>query len=326
MAVDVAWNELQLLARQIARARRQSAPDLLVAPPNDAVVLDWPQSRGALAVCVDATIEGVHFERSAAPRAVGWKACARALSDLAATGARPRGVLLALSAPRATSQRWLSSALGGVERCAARYGAQLLGGDTSASHGSRALTVCAVGRIERTWRALGRDGGRPGDLLVSSGAFGGSSLGRHLRFAPRFEAARAFVRAGARAMLDVSDGLALDAWRLAEASRVRLDLERVPVHRSAFRVARAHGRTPVWHALFDGEDYELLALLPPQGLARARRAWPGLELLGRARVGAGLWVASELAREAELSAQRGRSGGASFVRLDPRQQGYVHGR
>jgi len=119
-------------------------------------------------------------------------------------------------------------------------------------------------------------------------------MGRHLDPAPRFEVARYLWAHGATALMDVSDGLALDLSRIAELSRVRIDLERVPVHRDARRLARRSGRTAREHALADGEDYEILATLAEQSwraLARsAARRFPELVQIGRVRRGSGLWL------------------------------------
>jgi thiamine-monophosphate kinase len=127
-----------------------------------------------------------------------------------------------------------------------------------------------------------------------TGPVGGSRLGRHLEPRPRFDEAHFLARGGARALMDVSDGLALDLARLADASRVRIELTRVPVHADARRAARASGRSPRAHALGDGEDHELLATLAPQAWAhlegRARGLFPALSVIGRVAPGSGLFL------------------------------------
>lgn len=267
---------------------------------HDAAVL--PPARGRPVLCVDQTVEGVHFRRDADPRLVGRKAAARALSDLAATAARPRGILLALSAPRARSSKWIEAVLAGARSMARSVGADLVGGDLSATPGPAAIAVAAYGSLEGD--PPGRHRARPGDLLVLTGPVGGSSKGRHLTFRPRFAEARALHRAGAKAMMDTTDGLAWDLFRLARASRVRIDLElaAVPVHRDA---------PSLEHALRDGEDYELVATIPAAGLARARRRIPRLRAIGRVRAGSGLWLV-----DAEGRSRRWRRS----------EGGYEHGR
>lgn len=247
---------------------------------HDAAVLDL---RGRAAVCVDQTIEGVHFRRGADPRLVGRKAAARALSDLAATAARPRAVLVALSAPPSRDPKWIEAVLAGARSMARECGAELVGGDLASARGPATLAVSAVGVVGGRSRPPGRDRARPGQALVLTGPVGGSLAGRHLSFRPRVDEGIALRAAGATAMMDTTDGLAWDLFRLARASRVRLDLllADVPVHRDARSLERA---------LADGEDYELVATLDVKALARARRAIPTLRVVGRVRAGTGLWL------------------------------------
>jgi thiamine-monophosphate kinase len=267
---------------------------------HDAAVL--APSRGRPVLCVDQTVEGVHFRRDADPRLVGRKAAARALSDLAATAARPRAILLALSAPRARSSKWIEGVLAGARSMARSVGADLVGGDLSAAHGPAGLTVAAYGELDGD--PTGRDRARPGEILVITGAVGGSSKGRHLEFRPRLAEGQALRRAGATAMMDTTDGLAWDLFRLARASRVRLelDLAAVPVHRDARSLE---------DALRDGEDYELVATLPPSVVARARRKITSLRAIGRVRAGSGLWLVDASGRSRRWRRSEG---------------GYEHGR
>src|SRR5262249_59963842 len=104
--------------------------------------------------------------------------------------------------------------------------------------------------------------------------FGGSALGRHLAIEPRFHAGRWLASLGATAMMDVSDGLARDLARIAELSRVRIELGFVPIHDDARRAARRDGRRALDHALDDGEDHELVATLPRSVVLRALREAP----------------------------------------------------
>ncbi len=281
------WNE-DSLHRWMSRTL---APRGLAAGfGNDAAVLAGRLERAVL--CVDQAIEGVHFLAGAPQPAVARKACARALSDLAASGAFPRAVLLALRAPRGESEARLRQLVRGVAGEASRHGAQLVGGDTSCAPGPLSLTVTAVGELGRASRAVSRSRARAGQIVVATGPFGGSGLGRHLRIEPRFDAGRWLVRLGATAMMDVSDGLALDLWRIARASKVEIALGHVPIHRDARRAARRSGRPALHHALFDGEDHELVATLPatavPRALREAAKRFPNFALLGAVRRGAGL--------------------------------------
>ena len=130
--------------------------------------------------------------------------------------------------------------------------------------------------------------------MVLTGAVGGSALGRHLRFEPRLAEGRWLAARGASALMDVSDGLAWDLFRLARAAGVAIELDELPVHPDALRAAKRSGRDPRDHALHDGEDHELIATLAPRAAARvereAARQCAGLRVVGRVTRGRGLWI------------------------------------
>lgn len=245
---------------------------------------------------VDPTVEGVHFERGdLRPHAIARKAFGRAASDFAAAGAQPRWALVSLELPSRTPDG-LARAIGrAVARAAHRFGIEVLGGHTSI--GARrevALHVHLLGTASRT--PLGRSGARRGDALLATGTFGGSRLGRHFHPRPRLEIVEKLRRTlPVHASIDVSDGLSLDAARIARASRLALILDpaRIPIAAAARRLARRTGRTPLDHALGDGEDYELLLALPSSACASAQallRRW-GVKAteVGSFRRGSGLW-------------------------------------
>lgn len=276
-------------------ARRLPSGALAGSRLHDAVVLRADRSRPAL--CVDQTIAGVHFDRRTPPRRVGAKAAGRALSDLAAAAARPRALLLALAAPAELDELWLRRAITGVMRAGEEHGAELVGGDLARTSGPATLAVTALGRVTGRGRPPGRDRARAGQVVVLTGAVGGSSLGRHLRIRPRIAEGIWLHARGATAMMDVSDGLAWDLFRLARSSGVRVEIEEVPVHPDAKRLARRTRRSARDHALHDGEDYELVATLPARAvervLAEAPRRCPGLQVVGRVRRGRGVLLAED---------------------------------
>jgi thiamine-monophosphate kinase len=208
-------------------------------------------------VTQDALLEGVHFRLDWTTwRDLGWKAAAVNLSDLAAAGAEPEALVVSLGLPSATELDDVVELYEGM----AETGVPVVGGDTTAAERVY-LSVTAVGRSPRV---PGRSGARPGDLLVVTGPLGGSSAGfkalregrgshhvaTHLRPALRLEEGRRLARV-AHAMLDVSDGLAVDAGRLASRSgcKVSIDLHCVPLAAGLEDLAF-------------GEDYELLAATP----------------------------------------------------------------
>lgn len=297
----------------LARTAPKKVSGLEGALGSDAIALRASRSRRYW--CTDQTIEGVHYESDVSPSVAGAKACARALSDLAASGATPEAVLLALSVPVGEAEARLKRGIGGVRRMARKHGAELVGGDLSAAGDHWHWTVTAIGRQSTERRSVDRRGGRAGDVLVVSGAVGGSQLGRHLKIQPRIEAGRALFDAGARAMLDTTDGTALDLVRLAEGSGVGLRLDDLPVHAHAKRAARTSGRSALEHALTDGEDHELFALLPPSAWKRLSRSLvrriPGLTAIGRATRRPGVLLELEDGRTLDLADYEGWDHGRS---------------
>jgi len=235
------------------------SPGLALGPGDDAVVL----RDGGLAAATDLTVEGVHYEPGAPGRAVGRKAAGRALSDLAAVGARPGGLMVGIAVREPARARGIAA---GARAAARAAGVAVVGGDTKESRGAETIAVTALGLVEGP-PALPRSGGRPGDALFVTGPLGGSPGGRHLRPRPRIAEGLALRRRRlATACIDISDGLARDLHRLCRASRSGALLEgwRVPIHADA---RRGRGGDPLGRALFDGEDYELLFAVAP---AKAR--------------------------------------------------------
>src|SRR5690242_6684864 len=171
----MSWSEDDL-HRWLARAPRPRG--IFGSTGHDAAVLR--DLGGRAVVCTDQCVEGVHFESRTPPRAVGHKACARALSDLAATAARPRAVLLAIDAPPRTAEAWLQHAIEGVRETARAFGADLVGGDLCASTGPLRLSVTAIGAFSGRRAPPGRDRARVGQRVLLTGPVGGSILGRHL--------------------------------------------------------------------------------------------------------------------------------------------------
>lgn len=237
----------------------------------------------------------------------------RALSDLAATAAEPRALLLSVRAGAEVEERAIRGWIQGVRDAGSRHGAELAGGDLASAPGPASLCVTALGEYRGRGRPPGRDRAKAGDWVLISGPVGGSRLGRHLRFSVRIEAGRRLhVRYGARALMDVSDGLAWDLYRLARASGVRVRLHDVPIHRDAHRAASGGEHNALWHALHDGEDHELIAVMSP---AEARRALEdpsqelkGLSWLGRIEKGVGLVLDSSLTGERDRLWTQGEGG------------------
>jgi thiamine-monophosphate kinase len=240
---------------------------------------DAAQLGGGVVVTQDALVEGVHFTLDRISwRDLGWRAAAVNLSDLAASGAEAEALIVSFAAPGSTEAADVVELYEGL----AETGVPVAGGDTTAA-AEIVLSVTAIGRAERV---PGRAGARPGDVLVVTGPLGAAGAafrgGGYVRPPLRLEEGRRLART-AHAMLDVSDGIAVDAGHLARRSGVRVvvDLDRVPL---------APGATV--DDLGFGEDFELLAAVADAG---------GLAEIGRVEEGEGV----ELRLRGEPYALRG---------------------
>jgi thiamine-monophosphate kinase len=246
--------------------RIEPHPLVRVGVGDDAAVLRWAHERDCL-VMVDMLADGVDFRLSEIdPRRAGRKALAVNLSDAAAMAARPLAAVVALSLPRAGAGQLAERLYEGLLPLAAAYNVAIAGGDTNTWGGP--LCICVTLLAESTGSGpLLRSGGRAGDRLLVTGWLGGSILGKHLDFEPRVrEAITLHERYTLHACLDISDGLALDLWRLCQASGCGavIELAALPLAEAARRQAQQTKQPAHFHALSDGEDFELLLAVPPQ--------------------------------------------------------------
>jgi thiamine-monophosphate kinase len=258
-----------------------------------------------LLFCIDGLVEGIHFDRRiSTPFDVGWKAVSVNLSDIAAMGGRPLVAVVSVSAPTERGPAVIEEVMEGAAALSESYGVQIVGGDVSEGP-SLHVVVAVLGALPEGRAPVTRTGARAGQLLLVTGVLGEASFGlklglsgrgadsefviRHRRPEPRLAEGEIAAAAGATSMIDISDGLILDAYRLAAASGVRLaiDLRSVPtpdisemsveesmpeaggsdsprgaVHAEALR-----------HALAGGDDYELLFTLDREKLAELEKLW-----------------------------------------------------
>jgi len=308
--------EFDLLERVRARLA-PTGPRVRVGSGDDAAVT---VPGGATATSVDALVEGVHFRREqAALPQIGHKALASALSDLAAMGAEAGEAYVVVGVPPDLDEEGCMELIEGIAVLAEQTGTTLAGGDVSrAPVLTLALTV--VGHAEDPESLVYRGGAEPGDALLVSGELGGAAAGlllleqpglegavgpktaarlrrRQLEPTPRLRAGRALAGAGARAMIDLSDGLGGDAVHLARASGVglRIDAGALPLARGLAELAAAAGRDPLELAVSGGEDYELLVALPQQrlgaaGVALGEAAEAPLAQIGEVVAGSGVEI------------------------------------
>ncbi len=308
--------EFELLAR--LRERLPPAGRRVLVGSGDDAAVTVPG--GATATSIDALVDGVHFRRETAGLTqIGRKALAAALSDLAAMGAEPGEAYVAVGVPPDLDEDGCLELFDGIATLAAATGTTLAGGDVTRAP-ALTLVVTVVGHAADPERLVTRAGARPGDALVLTGQLGGAAAGllllnrpelaatvdaatadelrqRQLDPTPRLTAGQALAAAGARAMIDLSDGLGGDAVHLARAGGVglRIDAAALPLAPGVAEVAAAAGRDPLELAAAGGEDYELLAALAPELLSEALRtvaatAEGGLRQVGEAIAGAGVEI------------------------------------
>jgi len=226
-----------------------------------------PKANEDLLFTTDFLIEDVHFRRALfPPDAVGHKALARSLSDIAAMGGDPQFCLLSLALPLGIGSDWLTAFFRGFLKLAKKYGTTLAGGDLSRS----AKVTCDVMVCGSTpkGKALRRDGAKPGDVLYVSGKLG-RGWEKYQRPEPRIALGKQ-LRGRATAAMDLSDGISMDLNRMCKASGVSATLQRIPLAKGASLEAALHG----------GEDYELLFAMPrrlkaPKGCFRVGTIEPG---------------------------------------------------
>lgn len=292
-----------LLARIVPRLPR--GRDTLLGPGDDAAVVAAPDGR--VVVSTDVLVDGQHFRRRwSSGRDVGFRAAMQNLADIAAMGARPTALVVALAVPDGVEPEWLEDLADGLAEACGDVG--VVGGDLSAG---TELSVAVTVLGDLAGRApVRRDGARPGDVLAHAGVRGRSAAGHavleagldgfaelvddYRRPRPPLAAGIEAAIAGATAMLDVSDGLLRDALRIAQAGGVALDLDE-PV--TAFAedlevlapAARALGADPERWVLAGGEDHGLLATFPPgvalpapfRAVGRVLAGEPGVTVAGR---------------------------------------------
>ncbi len=253
-----------------------SRDDVVLGVGDDAALLSVPEGH-ELVVTVDTLVAGVHFPLDTAAENIGHKALAVNLSDLAAMGASPAWVTLALTLPT-IDHDWLQAFAGGFFALADLYPVQLVGGDTT--RGPLSITVQAMGFVPRG-EALRRDGAQPGDVVLVTGTLGDAALAlqqladapaglrwRLDRPVPRVAAGMA-LRGLASSAIDISDGLLADFGHILTASGVgaELQVDRLPRSVDFMRVVGGAGHAD-WYRLplAGGDDYELCLTVPPAQL------------------------------------------------------------
>lgn len=280
------FNELDLIG-WIKAHHSGKTRNLILGIGDDCAAIK-PARGKVMLVTTDTLTEGVHFSRKSAPaKLLGGKSAAVNLSDIAAMGGEPKYALLSPCFPRGLERKWIKDFLKGFHETLKQYGCILIGGNVSSAKDWISVTVTVLGQIAEN-RIIKRDGARPGDLIYITGTPGDSPMGldlllsgrkpgdkaekylvsRHLSPTPRVEWGRLIAEKGlASAMIDVSDGLALDLLRLVEASKAAADvsLDSIPISPPTAKMMACMKEDDAWRrVLAGGEDYELLFTVHPK--------------------------------------------------------------
>ena len=269
--------ETALVERLIAICGR-SGPDVLVGPGDDAAVLAAPDGR--VVVTTDMAVQGRHFRVDwSSALDVGHRVAAANLADIVAMGARPTGLVVALALPPSTTVVWVEDLMRGLVEEAEAVDARVIGGDVT-SGDQVVISVTALGNLADA-PPVRRDGARDGDIVAVAGRLGWAAAGlavlsrgfrspralvdAYRRPQPAYAAGRAAVEAGAHALMDVSDGLLLDAGRLARSSGVGIDIASgdLQIGEPVAAAAAAYNLDPLQWILGGGDDHAFLATFAP---------------------------------------------------------------
>lgn len=248
------------------RAAIDDSPRVLVGIGDDTAVVERPD--GLVLLAADMLLEGVHFDNSTATAfQIGRKVLGVNLSDIAAMAGRPRYALVSLAlSPElqsAAGGSFVEQLFEGIRSMATLFETSIVGGDTNSWEGPLVINVAIAGETA-SGSAVTRSGAKPGDWIFVTGSLGGSLLGHHLDFTPRVNEALALRECcSLNAMIDVSDGLVADLYHILEESGVGACLSEgsIPISEAAALIQ--DNRSPLEHALGDGEDFELLFTVSP---------------------------------------------------------------
>ncbi len=312
------------LIERIRKAGARSASRALIGIGDDAAALLVSPGEALLAT-TDLLLEGVHFDlRTTDLYSLGWKSAAANLSDIAAMGGLPRYCLTALGIPASLTVEAVAEFYRGLRACLEKFGAELIGGDTCRSLRGFSISVTLLGET-REGRTVTRGGAAPGDRIFVTGTLGDSGSGlellrgrgqgarvtaverklidKHLRPMPRVAEGMKLVQSGiASALIDVSDGLSSDLGHICDESGVGAEVlaGRIPLSRELRAAAPRLSRPALDHALFSGEDYELLFTVPTDQAARLRSLPVRATEIGVVTRGEGMILVDERGRRVSL--------------------------
>ena len=246
------------------RDRIKIDKSVIVGIGDDAAVVKYSRNKYLL-VTTDMLIEDVHFKLSTAtPYQIGHKAIACNISDIATMGGIPKYAVVSIGIPGKMDLRFCDELYMGMSKTARKFGISIIGGDTNSSK-KVVINVTLLGVVRKKELVL-RSGAKFTDSIYVTGTLGGSIYGKHLNFTPRLKEAQYLVKNfNVSSMIDISDGLVQDLGHILEKSKVGAMLyeRKIPISRE--------GKT-IEHALYDGEDFELLFIHPRRGEKKLKSA------------------------------------------------------
>jgi len=304
---DVGERAIVEFARRICK----SGPRVKVGIGDDAAAVDIDGKY--LVATTDMLIARTHFPKGTTAAQMGLKAVVVNLSDIAAMGAEPLGLIFSVGLPRTLSVRFVKDMIRGMDRTARSYGAYVVGGDLDES-GEIIIAGAAFG-LAKKGRLLTRSGARPGDLIAVTGELGAASAGLKIlldkipvkgyerlvraQLEPRARVKEGLALANSGSVtsaIDTTDSLAANAWQVSRTSRVKMifDHEKLPINHVVKKFSRSRGLNVDDFALFGGEDFELLFTVRLSGWKKVQRAsrrlGTAVTLVGRITKGRGVFI------------------------------------
>ncbi|MDN3514077.1 MAG: thiamine-phosphate kinase [Candidatus Brocadia sp.] len=245
------------------RKRQKRRKDVKLGIGDDCAVMDVSSDKLTL-ITTDMLVDGTHFDlKKCTIRDVGRKAIACSISDVAAMGCPPTVAVISICFPDHTTEKFARELYKGIWDISDKYNIEIVGGDIISGRSPFCINVTMLGRDDGL-KPIRRSGARAGDAILVTGTLGGSILRKHLSFEPRLKEGLFLNKNfSMHAMIDISDGLTADLNHILEASGVGAILykDQIPVSDAAMKLSKKTGHTPLYHALSDGEDYELLMTL-----------------------------------------------------------------
>jgi thiamine-monophosphate kinase len=229
-----------------------------------------PSKNSSVLITTDMLLDGIHFDtKKDTLEQIGYKSMAASLSDCAAMATIPLAAVVAVALPKDFDAAKLKKLHKGILIAAKKYNCPLIGGDMTSWTNPLAVSVAMLSKPAET-KPIKRSTAKVGDVICVTGTLGGSIIKKHLKFKPRIQEALVIAKAGANAMIDISDGLSTDLNHICRLSKkgAIIEADKIPISADAKKSSN-----PLKSALNDGEDFELLFTIPPECFARLKKQW-----------------------------------------------------